>query len=136
MKNEKRFPIHLFWSSRGVFNRGGRPGLSGGVDGCSQVVGLGEPYWPWSHAFSSGSDHAYQHVHRQLAGTNEAADLGLFGVYVLQADIVIFLREQLPLVSAFHPVLALVDFALALTLVRRSWGLAVQDQTPTTRNPD
>ena len=52
----------------------------------------------------------------------------LFGVYVLQADIVIFLREQLPLVSALHPVLALVDFALALTLVRRSWGLAMQDQ--------
>ena len=55
----------------------------------------------------------------------------LFGVYVLQADIVIFLREQLPLVSALHPVLALVDFTLALALVRRAWGLAVQDQAPT-----
>jgi hypothetical protein len=52
----------------------------------------------------------------------------LFGVYVLQADIVIFLRDQLPLVSALHPVLALVDFTLALTLVRRSWGLAMQGQ--------
>jgi hypothetical protein len=37
----------------------------------------------------------------------------LFGVYVLQADVVIFLRAQAPVVSALHPVLALVDFALA-----------------------
>src|SRR5512139_2098780 len=33
----------------------------------------------------------------------------LFGVYVLQADVIIFLRIQAPLVSAFHPVLALID---------------------------
>ena len=42
----------------------------------------------------------------------------LFGVYVLQADVLIFLRSQAPLVSAFHPVLALVDFALGLALRR------------------
>ncbi len=58
----------------------------------------------------------------------------LFGVYVLQADIVIFLREQAPLVSALHPVLALVDFSLALALVQRGWSLAVQDQAP--NNPE
>ena len=50
----------------------------------------------------------------------------LFGVYVLQADVIIFLRFQAPIVSAFHPVLALVDFALGLALVRAAWPLAKQ----------
>ena len=54
----------------------------------------------------------------------------LFGVYVLQADIVIFLREQLPLVSALHPVLALVDFALALSLAELAWRLTREVQEP------
>jgi hypothetical protein len=54
----------------------------------------------------------------------------LFGVYVLQADIVIFLRAQAPLVSALHPVLALVDFALGLALARRAWPLVKQVQAP------
>jgi hypothetical protein len=48
----------------------------------------------------------------------------LFGVYVLQADVVIFLRSQAPLVSALHPVLALFDFALGLALARAAWPLA------------
>lgn len=52
----------------------------------------------------------------------------LFGVYVLQADVLIFLRGQAPVLSAFHPVLALVDFALGLTLARRAWPLAIQSQ--------
>jgi hypothetical protein len=47
----------------------------------------------------------------------------LFGVYVLQADVIIFLREDLPVVSAFHPVLALVDFVLVLSLARAAWPL-------------
>lgn len=42
----------------------------------------------------------------------------LFVVYVLQADILIFLREALPYASALHPVLALVDFALGWRLAR------------------
>jgi hypothetical protein len=50
----------------------------------------------------------------------------LFGVYVLQADVVIFLRTQAPVISALHPVLALVDFALGLTLARRAWLLLRQ----------
>ena len=41
----------------------------------------------------------------------------LFVVYALQADVIIFLRGQLPVISALHPVLALFDFAIA-------WGLA------------
>jgi len=48
----------------------------------------------------------------------------LFGVYVLQADVVIFLRAQAPVVSALHPVLALFDFTLAAVLARRAWPLA------------
>lgn len=44
----------------------------------------------------------------------------LFGVYFLQADIVIFLRFDAPVVSALHPVLALVDFALGLSLARQA----------------
>jgi hypothetical protein len=54
----------------------------------------------------------------------------LFGVYVLQADVLIFLRVQAPLLSAFHPVMALADFALGLTLARRAWSLARQSKTP------
>jgi hypothetical protein len=54
----------------------------------------------------------------------------LFGVYVLQADVLIFLRAQAPVLSAFHPVLALADFALGLTLARRAWPLAREVQAP------
>lgn len=54
----------------------------------------------------------------------------LFGVYVLQADVIIFLRDQVPVLSAFHPVLALVDFALGLSLVRAAWPLARGVQAP------
>lgn len=54
----------------------------------------------------------------------------LFGVYVLQADVLIFLRAQAPLLSAFHPVLALADFALGLALARSAWPLARQSPVP------
>jgi hypothetical protein len=54
----------------------------------------------------------------------------LFGVYFLQSDVVIFLRTQAPVVSALHPVLAMVDFALILALVRRAWPLARQVSNP------
>jgi hypothetical protein len=49
----------------------------------------------------------------------------LFVVYLLQADVIIYLRSSLPVVSAFHPVLALVDFALGLTLALRARELAL-----------
>ncbi len=58
-----------------------------------------------------------------LPGSMKRLTWLLFGVYVLQADVVIFLRVQAPVVSALHPVLALFDFALALTLARRAWPL-------------
>lgn len=47
----------------------------------------------------------------------------LFAVYVVQADVVIFLRDSIPFASALHPVLALVDFALGWSLARRAWTL-------------
>ena len=50
----------------------------------------------------------------------------LFTVYIIQADVLIFMRGSAPIASAFHPVLALVDFALALTLARCAWSLARQ----------
>jgi hypothetical protein len=47
----------------------------------------------------------------------------LFAVYVIQADVLIFLRGSLPVASAFHPVLALVDVLLAAILVQQAWTL-------------
>lgn len=44
-----------------------------------------------------------------------------FLVYIIQADVIIFMRQSLPVVSAFHPVLALVDFALASYLAYQAW---------------
>lgn len=54
----------------------------------------------------------------------------LFGVYLLQADVIIFLRLQAPVIAAFHPVLALVDFALGLALARLAWPLARAASVP------
>ena len=52
----------------------------------------------------------------------------LFAVYIIQADVVIFLRTSMPVASAFHPVLALVDFLLAALLVYQVWGLVREEQ--------
>jgi len=60
----------------------------------------------------------------------------LFGVYFLQADVVIFLRVQAPVIAALHPVLALVDFALGLALARRAWPLARGVQAPASMQPN
>jgi pimeloyl-ACP methyl ester carboxylesterase len=60
----------------------------------------------------------------------------LFGVYFVQADVVIFLRNSLPYVSALHPVLALFDFLLAQHLVRVSFGLLFSGEAPVLDEPD
>ena len=52
---------------------------------------------------------------------------GLFLNYLLQADVVIFLRSQAPVVSALHPVLALIDFALGFYLARQA-GLVLAER--------
>jgi hypothetical protein len=46
----------------------------------------------------------------------------LFVTYFIQADVVIFLREGAPVLSALHPVLALIEFTLAATLAWRTWA--------------
>ena len=48
----------------------------------------------------------------------------LFLVYIVQADVIIFLRGRAPIVSAFHPVLALIDFALGVALASRAGALS------------
>lgn len=53
----------------------------------------------------------------------------LFTVYFIQADILIFLRLSVPLLSAFHPVLALVDFALGYALARKAMSLAREEKS-------
>jgi hypothetical protein len=50
--------------------------------------------------------------------------------------VVIFLRFQAPVIAALHPVLALVDFALGLTLARHTWPLARQVQALASVQPD
>lgn len=47
----------------------------------------------------------------------------LFVVYLLQADVIIFMRQVMPVISAFHPVLALIDFALGYALARQAVAL-------------
>ena len=54
----------------------------------------------------------------------------LFAVYILQADVLIFLRASVPVLSALHPVLALVDFALGLVLAREATAAARAGEAP------
>jgi hypothetical protein len=60
----------------------------------------------------------------RMPGSVKRLTLLLLVVYILQADVIIFLRGQAPVVSALHPVLALIDFALAWALARQAWRLA------------
>ncbi len=53
----------------------------------------------------------------------------LFVVYVLQADVLIFMRAVAPPLSALHPVLALVDFALGFMLARQATSLVRSVET-------
>lgn len=61
----------------------------------------------------------------------------LFGVYVLQADVLIFLRASAPVLSALHPVLALVDFALGFALARQATAVrTVEASAPAIAQPE
>lgn len=44
----------------------------------------------------------------------------LFGVYIVQAEVFAAIRADVPVLAAFHPVLALVLFALALIVALRA----------------
>lgn len=58
----------------------------------------------------------------------------LFAVYLLQADVLIFMRDSIPVLSALHPVLALADFALALFLARQAAAArTVENPAPLSR---
>lgn len=58
-----------------------------------------------------------------LPGSVKKMTWALFGVFLLQAEVLIFLRVQAPVLSAFHPVMALVDFALGYALARQVLAL-------------
>lgn len=62
----------------------------------------------------------------RLPGSLKRLTWLLFVVYIIQADVIIFMRGSFPFVAAFHPVLALVDFALGLVIARKAWALARQ----------
>ena len=47
----------------------------------------------------------------------------LFAAYIIQADVLIFMRTSMPVAAAFHPVLALVDFSLAALLIYKTLEL-------------
>jgi hypothetical protein len=64
----------------------------------------------------------------RLPGSLKRLTWLLFLVYILQADVLIFLRDSVPALAAFHPVLALVDFALGLTLALRVRPLVLQSE--------
>lgn len=56
----------------------------------------------------------------QLPGSMKRLTWLLFVVYLLQADVLIFMRDSVPLLAAFHPVVALVDFWLGVTSIREN----------------
>ena len=56
----------------------------------------------------------------QLPGPMKRLTWLLFVVYLLQADVLIFMRDSVPLLAAFHPVVALVDFWLGVTSIREN----------------
>ncbi len=61
----------------------------------------------------------------------------LFAVYVLQADVLIFMRASAPVLAALHPVLALLDFALGFALARQAAAArAVAAPAPLSLQPD
>jgi hypothetical protein len=60
----------------------------------------------------------------------------LFATYVLQSDVLIFLRGAAPVAAAFHPVMALVEFALGVVLAWRALPLLRKVEAPVTLRPD
>ncbi len=55
-----------------------------------------------------------------------------FGIYFLLADFVIFQRESAPVIAALHPVLAMILFPVAGTLVVLIWLVVRAPQSETT----
>lgn len=86
--------------------------------------------WPWTNHVSLGHTLALPLVVMlismyvgKLPRRMKLMTWLLFGVYILQADVLIFLRDTVPVLSALHPVLALVDFAMGLLLATQATKL-------------
>lgn len=86
--------------------------------------------WPWTNHINLGHGLALPLLIMlvamyvgKLPRRMKALTWLLMGVYVLQADVLIFLRGSAPVLSALHPVLALVDFALGVLLAWRGTQL-------------
>lgn len=60
---------------------------------------------------------------------------GLFVIFILQAEVIIFLRTSAPLISAFHPVLALADIGLGMHLARLARVAMDEPVAAAVRNP-
>src|SRR6266550_2753368 len=56
----------------------------------------------------------------RLSSSEKALTWLMFGVYLVQAEVFAAIRADVPLLAAFHPVLALVLFALALIIALRA----------------
>ncbi len=96
--------------------------------------------WPWTNHVNLGHLLAVPLLVMlvtmyvgKLPGRMKRLTWLLFLVYVLQADVLIFLRTSAPILSALHPVLALIDFALGLMLARQAGAIVQIGETPATQ---
>lgn len=92
--------------------------------------------WPWTDHINLGHFLAMPLLVMlvtmyvgKMGGSLKRLTWLLFLAYVLQADLLIFLRGSAPALSALHPVLALVDFALGVLLAWRATAM-LRDNEP------
>ena len=92
--------------------------------------------WPWANHVTLGHLLAAPLLAMLIAmyvgklpGRMKRLTWLLFAVYVLQADVLIFMRVSAPVLSALHPVSALVDFALGLALARQATAIVRVGET-------
>jgi hypothetical protein len=93
--------------------------------------------WPWTNHINLGHALAGPLLIMlvtmylgKLPGRMKRLTWLLLGIYVLQADVLIFMRAVVPALSALHPVLALADFALGLALARQAMPLVRSGVVP------
>lgn len=93
--------------------------------------------WPWTNHISLGHLLAVPLLVMvitmytgKLPGRMKRLTWLLFLVYVLQADVLIFLRTSAPVLSALHPVLALADIVLGVSLARQATAILRAGEAP------
>lgn len=86
--------------------------------------------WPWANHASLGHLLAVPLLvmvitmySGKLTGRMKRLTWLLFVVYILQADVLIFMRASVPVLSALHPVLALADIVLGVALARQATAI-------------